>query len=131
MISNDNRAGTGDSNYNAISELKRNGLLLMTGAEQRALDKAWTESTGLLLSVLMEQAASAVTTLVLTLLSTRSDSAGVGSLAEVALASDEVRTAKVIPGLSVDAARGIQILVLAGWSKRRRCLGDSPSTPGI
>ena len=117
MISNDNSAGTGDSNYNAISELKRNGLLLMTGAEQRALDKAWTESTGLLLSVLMEQAASAVTTLVLTLLSTRSDSAGVGSLAEVALASDEVRTAKVIPDLSVDAARGMQILVLAGMGQ--------------
>ncbi|MGI6091307.1 MAG: NAD(P)H-hydrate dehydratase [Saccharofermentanales bacterium] len=117
MISNDNSAGTGDSNYNAISELKRNGLLLMTGAEQRALDKAWTESTGLLLSVLMEQAASAVTTLVLTLLSTRSDFAGVGSLAEVALASDEVRTAKVIPDLSVDTARGMQILVLAGMGQ--------------
>ena len=41
----------------------------MTGNEQRILDKAWTEKTGLSLSVLMEQAANAITETVLDLIS--------------------------------------------------------------
>lgn len=130
MSRNDSNAVTGDLSRNKISELKRNGLLLMTGAEQRALDKAWTESTGLLLSVLMEQAASVVTTVVLTLLRAGSNPAGGGSPAGYALVSDETRSADEISELIVDPARGKRILVLTGagqnggdaWATARQLL---------
>jgi NAD(P)H-hydrate epimerase len=131
LTSNDSNAVTGDLSRNIISELKRNGLILMTGAEQRALDKAWTESTGLLLSVLMEQAASAVTTVVLTLLSAwSSNSADYGSPAVDALGSDETRSAGEISELIVNPDRGKWILVLAGagqnggdaWATARQLL---------
>ncbi len=52
----------------ALTDLRRDSIVLMTRDEQRTLDKAWTEKTGLSLSVLMEQAAFAVTSAVLDLI---------------------------------------------------------------
>ncbi len=57
----------------AMPDLGRSGIELMTRREQIALDKAWTEKTGLLLSLLMEQAAFSLTSLVLNLLEEEKD----------------------------------------------------------
>ena len=61
-----------DSQFSSpATDPTQGGVLLMTRNEQRARDKAWTESTGLLLSVLMEQAAQAITYFVLDLIMSR------------------------------------------------------------